>query len=571
MKVLKEKDSDTSVMFRLDLIGIAAIFIFAVIITNPAGNFPLNDDWSFGLTVQRLLEKGRYEPYGWAAMPLISNAILGWIFCVPLRFSFDALRISTLTVSLIGLLYLYWLIQNLTNSRWLGICSTLTLAFSPIYFALSHTFMTDVPFTTSLILSTSYLWRYMQRHHNVDLYIGTILSVISALSRQLGLAVPIAFALTVIWVDHRRGRMSKNSIIKACLPAFVSISVLKLFEVWLRANGFMPVLYESKTDELLRNLVNPSQIIKLVVSNGFLLLAYLGCFLLPILAIAGFKLSRLLRIQFSAWIIVGLSIMMALWLYRLKNSFSIVMPFTGNILDLSGIGPLTLHDAFLMGRLNVVELPFGFWLAITLMSILGGGLLLGLVGFRIYSCFRRSSRSQPQALESTTFFWLASFIYIVPLLLANVFDRYFIPVLPLATAAILSQPELTGAFRSVRPLVLSGLAWFLIITFAVFSISSTHDYLAWNRARWRAIDSISNDRQALSRRIDGGFEFNGLYGYDPRYSSTDSRSWWWVKGDDLMISFGPIKGWTVLRSFPYPHLLPSKHGAIYILEKPLTD
>jgi hypothetical protein len=430
--------------------------------------------------------------------------------------------------------------------------------------------MTDVPFTVSLIVSASYLWRYLERRHNLDLYIGTIFSLISSLSRQLGLAVPIAFALTIIWADHRRGLLSRNGICNACLPAFVSLATLKFFEVWLRANGIMPVLYESKTDELLRNLVNPSQLINIFVYNGFLLLAYLGCFVLPILAIAGFKLNRLLRSDFSVWIIGGLGIVMTLWLGKSMVSSSFLMPFTGNILDLSGIGPLTLHDAFLMGRLNVVQLPFSIWLAITLMSIVGGGLLLGFVGFRIYSSFR-PSRSQQQTLGSTAFFWLASFIYIAPLLLAHVFDRYFIPVIPLATAAILSQPELTGAFKSIRPFVISGLAWFLVISFAVFSISSTHDYLAWNRARWIAIDSLSNDRQALSRRTDGGFEFNGLYGYDPRYRSTDLRSWWWVKSDQLMISFGPIKGWKVLRTFPYPHLLPSKHGAIYVLKKNLTD
>lgn len=76
-------DSNAPVGSRLDLIGMAMIWIVALIMTNPTGNFPLNDDWSFALTVQQLLEQGRFEPHRWAAMPLVSNVILGWIFCAP--------------------------------------------------------------------------------------------------------------------------------------------------------------------------------------------------------------------------------------------------------------------------------------------------------------------------------------------------------------------------------------------------------------------------------------------------------------------------------------------------------
>src|SRR6476661_2623762 len=83
----------------IDMLGIASIWCISFLIVKPLGDFPLSDDWAYGLTVQRLVESGDFRPVGWIGMPFITNALWGSLFCIPFGFSFPALRISTIVLS----------------------------------------------------------------------------------------------------------------------------------------------------------------------------------------------------------------------------------------------------------------------------------------------------------------------------------------------------------------------------------------------------------------------------------------------------------------------------------------
>src|ERR1051325_268176 len=164
-----------------DLLAIAALWSVAVFIVNPIGDFPLNDDWSYGMTVKRLVQGEGYHPSGWTFMTLITQALWGWLFCLPYGFSFTALRFSTLALSLIGTLAMYCLVRQLERPRMLAVICALTVAFNPIYFALSNSFMTDVPFTTLAILTALFFVRYLQKGLGADLLIGTALAISATL------------------------------------------------------------------------------------------------------------------------------------------------------------------------------------------------------------------------------------------------------------------------------------------------------------------------------------------------------------------------------------------------------
>jgi len=130
----------------LDLAVITFLWVSAVAMVNPVGDFPLGDDWSYGLAVKHLVENGRYQPTGWTMMTLITQTLWGTLFSLPFGFSFTALRFSTLSLSLAGILGTYLLGRQLGGRRFPATAIALTLVFNAIYFALSHTFMTDVHF-----------------------------------------------------------------------------------------------------------------------------------------------------------------------------------------------------------------------------------------------------------------------------------------------------------------------------------------------------------------------------------------------------------------------------------------
>ena len=89
----------------------AIIFFFI----DPLHDFPLNDDWSFSLTVKYLVKTGEFLPQDWLAFPLNTQALWGALFCLPYGFSFEALTISTIVLGLIGILVTYYIVLELSR------------------------------------------------------------------------------------------------------------------------------------------------------------------------------------------------------------------------------------------------------------------------------------------------------------------------------------------------------------------------------------------------------------------------------------------------------------------------
>jgi hypothetical protein len=212
-------------------------------------------------------------------MPLITNVLWASLFCLPTGFSFTALRFSTLTASFLGLVGCYLLIRDLRQPRWLAVITTLTLAFNPIYYALSYTFMTDVPYTTITMFAAIFFARSLSTGSNFALLIGTSLAVAATLSRQLGLSVPLGFALTLILT---RG-FARRNLLRAAIPPALCVGAFLFFHHWLAATGRLPVMYGAQTKELLHVLGRPQTLVRSLAKNACDSLFYLGWFLLPVL------------------------------------------------------------------------------------------------------------------------------------------------------------------------------------------------------------------------------------------------------------------------------------------------
>src|SRR5262245_48191273 len=93
-----------------DLMLLSCMWVLGILVVNPLGDFPLNDDWVYGLTVKHSIEQREFQPGLWASAPLLTNVLWGALFTIPHGFSFTALRFSTLTLSLGGILCLYLLL-----------------------------------------------------------------------------------------------------------------------------------------------------------------------------------------------------------------------------------------------------------------------------------------------------------------------------------------------------------------------------------------------------------------------------------------------------------------------------
>lgn len=58
-------------------------FLTVLLLTNPAGNFPLNDDWSYSQAVRDLVQNHKYLLTNSTSMPLLTQVLWGALFSLP--------------------------------------------------------------------------------------------------------------------------------------------------------------------------------------------------------------------------------------------------------------------------------------------------------------------------------------------------------------------------------------------------------------------------------------------------------------------------------------------------------
>jgi 4-amino-4-deoxy-L-arabinose transferase-like glycosyltransferase len=546
------------------MLAITVLWLGCVFVSNPAGAFPLNDDWAYALSVKHLLETGEFHPIDWTQALHLSHAAWGYLFVWLGGWSDELLRASTLVLSLVGVLAMYQLSRLLRASRVLAVVAALMLAFNPIYYSLSFTYMTDVPFAALLILAALGFAHSLLRKSDAWLAIAVFAALAATLNRQIGLALPIAYAVAHIM----RFGIGIASIFRAVTPLLICTGALVGVEQWMAATGRTPVLYNESSEGLLNALRDPRRL-KFAVLITFAASVYLGLFVLPLSALLA---ARMISAVNSSGRMVALGYLMLGALTAALGIIGLVkfgpLPWIGNIIDAAGIGPHTLRDTYVLRLGSVAPLPATFWFAATICGVLGATLLVGfsLAVIGMLKAAWRDRKIQP--LDAAGVFLLMSaFICFVPVAFHSAFDRYLVPQVPLLAGGMIAffstrGQDPTGLRISSMLVSLSALAAML-----VYSVAGTHDYLAWNRARWSLIDELLVHQHVHPRSIDGGYEFNGRYTYAPDYVKTKTKSWWWVNDDTYVLAFGPIPGYMAVRQANFDRWLHLSQSTVTLLKR----
>ena len=64
------------------------LWLIALLLVNPLGDFPLNDSWSYGKAVHNLVEDGEFRLGKFTGMPLLTQVLWGSLWCEIFGFSF---------------------------------------------------------------------------------------------------------------------------------------------------------------------------------------------------------------------------------------------------------------------------------------------------------------------------------------------------------------------------------------------------------------------------------------------------------------------------------------------------
>jgi hypothetical protein len=543
------------------IVGIWILVAFAI---NPRGEFPLNDDWTYSRTVKTLLEGGGLK-FPEISTNIIAQIYWGALFCLPFGFSFTALRLSTLTLGLIGVLTLYGLLRQADADRKTALFGALLMAFNPLYLVLSYSFMSDVPFVAVALLSLYFIIRGMRYNCRFEIALGLILACLALLIRQTGLAIFLAFGLTYL---AKYGIRLRNLVL-AGFSVALGGAVQLVWDRYMAYKHILPVHHSLQVGYALSPGSNrPWQFAEFFAHGLFAVFVYLGLFLLPILFFWGrSQLAELFRPRLLTLATLLFTAYGGYWLGFRR------MPLMTNVLYDLGLGPPTLRDTFLLG---IPSLPSAGRVSWTVATYLGLVCAMVLVQATLVAVAKALSHLpfSTERRESLVLLLASGLIYLAPVTILTAFgkgfDRYLIFLVPMGIAVItivVSKVDRGTAGTSIRFVAVASLA-----LYAAFSIAGTHDYLSWNRERWQAANDLAKEQGVRANEIDGGYEFNGWYLYDPNYQIVQNKSYWWVDRDDFMITFGPVPGFAEVRRYPYRRwLLPAQSNILVLRRKTPGD
>ncbi|HMQ48359.1 MAG TPA: glycosyltransferase family 39 protein [Saprospiraceae bacterium] len=518
--------------------------LLAILLVNPQGDFPLNDDWQYAYPVKQLLETGQMSFQGYFSPNIVAQVGWGYLFCLIFGgFSFTFLRYSTLAAALVGV-FLFC-----ATARHVGLKDApirlggWLLLFNPLFFSLAFSFMSDVPFLALMLASTYCFGRYFSKKDALSFSIAVLCCLLAFLVRQPGIVLLPALGAWLLWEKGINGR----TVAKAFGLVLLAALVYWLFEKWGKPwlgieKNFVPV-----TQIYLDQIVNsPGHFLLELAKKALKTWIYMGFFGLPLIPFLwhlvpknGFSLQKCL-------IVLAVNGVLLLALHLGEKIF----PFGGNILFNFGLGPELLADVYSFGVKNTPQLPAGIFYGLNFISQLSATLLT-------YILWKQSYEYSPQLRTFLRFLLLANLLYLPLMSITAFFDRYLL--FPLA-----------GVFLALLPGVrIQGhpFKWGILAALSLFSLLATKDYLSWNRARQQAFRYL--EEQGISiRQMDAGYEYNGWYNYHPNPIKNEDRSYWWVSDDTWKITFGTLPGHQVLHTVPYRRWLwGGQQDAILVLQQ----
>jgi len=546
------------------VLSLTAVWVLVELLIHPAGEFPLNDDWSYTRSLEQWYAMHHYNLLGWTSMPLAAHLVWGLVFCKIFGFSFTVLRYSTLVLGCIGGIGAYFLSREFSENKAACFFTALILLLNPIYLNLSNTFMTDVPFTSFLILSILFFVKGLRQNKLTYIIQGIFFILIATMIRQLGLLAAGAFSLALLIKDG----FAKRSLLISVLATGLPLGAYLLYNHWLGTQHLYPVKYDEGFRRIQHNLFGQDHsTFKYLLRQGLNIFVYAGFFIFPLV----FRVSRtaIWKSRRSPSFLICIVVMVGIGIYCLVHRNNI--PLMGNIMNPYGIGPVDMRDVTILHLDNIEPLPAIVWQLLCFVGIIGGGVLL----WTMINSIRSVQKSDRPLLWFLLFFAIA---YCLVMLIGGTYDRYLIPLIPVLSVLMLTrlpeQDEDDPASMMNRQLGRCAAVFFFLVG-AWFSVAGTTNYLSWNKARWNALRFLTYEAGIPPTHIDGGFEFNGYYNYNDtditrlkEEADPAKKSWWWVQDDEFMISFGPVEGYTIVRTFPCQHtFFPFVSENIFVLKR----
>jgi hypothetical protein len=521
---------------RRSIALLLALHIAIVLIVQPRGDFPINDDWAYAHSVQWLLAEGRVRLSDWIAMNLLPQTLAGTLVTFAFGFSFETLRHLTQCVAPLASIAAYFWFRSARLDPTDALVASVGVVAFPAWPVLANSYMTDLYGILLALPSAAFFLRALKSPARGTLIAATIFAVAGTLQRQVVLVLPAAFMVAWLW-NARRWTM--RTLLIGLAPFAIVFAAEIAYQAYLVSGPGVPEAQQAVHGRIfpmiLKIFTNEERHGEWVVLNVLTLFGYFGLFSAGWMLWWGWGgMGRRTRTALMAGGAVVAAIALAIdWLPPYRKNF---------VFDAAGIGPFTIYDAFDRGT-SLVREPGAVWRAAAVISAFGAVSLLTLLCSNALRLWRERRDASPERV-----FLIAVIVaYLFPFTAVDYIDRYLLFVLPFIFALwALTWPRYASSRQPWR----HGFALGFLLCAIALTAAATHDYFAWNRARWDAIRAAEK-LGATPATLDGGFEYNGFYGFESRSGGPQpGKSWWWIKDDLFIVAFVPVTGYQEIAAFP---------------------
>lgn len=180
-------------------------FVLTVLFVNPIREMAILDDWAYADTTKYLLDTNTYKLHDWLTANIPFQAYWGGFFALIGGYSFSTLRISTLVLSLLGLIAFYHLAKEHGLNRIQAGILTLAFLSNYLYLLLSFSFMSNVPFESTLIIALYLYTKAIRLHSYFFMLLASLAASAAIMTRQFGFALVLGgFCIWALNPEHRR-------------------------------------------------------------------------------------------------------------------------------------------------------------------------------------------------------------------------------------------------------------------------------------------------------------------------------------------------------------------------------
>ncbi|HEY2966937.1 MAG TPA: glycosyltransferase family 39 protein [Casimicrobiaceae bacterium] len=527
---------------------VVAVQVAILALSRASGDFPVNDDWAYAHSVRWLLDEHRIRLSDWIAMNLLPQTLLGAGTSAIFGYSFSTLRhVAQVASVVVALALFHWFIAAGLGRRDALVASLVVMAM-PCWPVLSNSFMTDIFGMLFAVPAATLFLRALRAPSAGTLAAATLFAAAGVLQRQVVLVVPAAFL--VAWLAANRPWQTRTLAIGVA-PFVVALGVELAYYAYLVSGPGVPEAQQYVQGRVLpalfKTFVNEDRYAVWVASNVATLAGYVGLFIAPWALWYG-ALSRG-RERWALLAVAGLAAFMLItgWLPPFRDR---------NLLDAGGIGPFLLYDSWPRAPATIDRSAGLLWRCAAVAAAYGMIVLVVAAARSAQAIVRSVADDRGERL------YLLALLgaYLVPFALTDYIDRYLLFVLPFAL--VLVTRCWTGPTGMVR---VAAAMWIGLAL--VLGVAATHDYFAWNRARWDAIHAAER-LGATPNTLDGGYEYNAYHRFEIKPRITGSgKSWWWIADDRYVVAFSVPPGFVELARFDVDRWLARTPPAIYLLER----